>query len=155
MNLTSEEKQAQNQKNLKVGCVVSFCIIILCICAIVIIFTFTGEEKSPQIGKQRTYIADVKTYLSLLRSSGITDALVIDVAPGRVDGEIKITVANGWHFQPYQLRLQGAQNLWKIWANLHAPTKPDSAHIRLVDLNGNDVGGSRALAGSLIWVQKE
>ena len=52
-----------------------------------------------------------------------------------------------------QVRLQDAQLLWKAWAGLASPDKPDSARIKIVDLGGNEVGRSRFLAGSLIWVQ--
>jgi hypothetical protein len=81
--------------------------------------------------------------------------IVTNVAPGRMEGEAKITVSNLWHYQPYQVRLQTAQNFWSAWANTHSPNDPDKARIRIVDLNGNEVGGSRVWAGSLIWVQDE
>jgi hypothetical protein len=67
---------------------------------------------------------------------------------------LTLTVANGWHFQPYQLRLQAAQNLWQGWAQLISPTELDSARLKLVDGNGNEVGGSRIIAGSAIWVKE-
>ncbi len=90
----------------------------------------------------------------------LEDKLVESVSVQRlpVSGEVyeaKITVNNLWHVRPYQVRLQDAQTLWEIWAQIASPANPDSARIELVDLNGNAVGGSRALAGSLIWVQKE
>ncbi|MNL67232.1 hypothetical protein D3C87_1917970 [compost metagenome] len=57
------------------------------------------------------------------------------------------------------MRLQTAQNLWKTWAKARTGSGSlrkdvDSARIELVDLNGNNVGGSRTLGGSLIWVKK-
>ncbi|MFG0266655.1 MAG: hypothetical protein ACF8AM_16135 [Rhodopirellula sp. JB055] len=69
--------------------------------------------------------------------------------------EVIVTVSNGWHYQPYQIRLQIAQNLWQGWANIHSPHKPDSARLSVVVLNDNKVGGSRVWGGSLIWVQEE
>jgi hypothetical protein len=66
-----------------------------------------------------------------------------------------ITVDNSWHLMPYQIRLQAAQSLWKSWASIASPDDLDKARIRLVDFNGNEVGGSRILGGSLIWVQEK
>ena len=67
----------------------------------------------------------------------------------------RITVDNSWHVVSYQIRLQVAQNLWKAWADIASPKDLDKARIELVDFNDNEVGGSRAWGGSLIWVQKE
>lgn len=71
------------------------------------------------------------------------------------DETATITVTNAWHYSVYQVRLQAAQNLWKIWASIASPSKPDRARIKIVDFNGNEVGGSRILGGSLIWVQED
>jgi pyruvate/2-oxoglutarate dehydrogenase complex dihydrolipoamide acyltransferase (E2) component len=66
---------------------------------------------------------------------------------------LRITVSNSFHAEPYQNRLQSAQTMWKIWAGIHSPSEPDKSFISIVDRLGNEVGGSRAIAGSLIWVQ--
>lgn len=66
-----------------------------------------------------------------------------------------ITVPNIWHVRAYQIRLQDAQTLWNVWASIASPKDPDKARIKLVDFNGNEVGGSRILGGSLIWVQED
>lgn len=68
---------------------------------------------------------------------------------------LTITIADAWHYQPYQLRLQGAQDLWKIWAGIHFPDKPDTARVSIVDRHGNEVAGSRVWGGSLIWAQEK
>jgi hypothetical protein len=66
-----------------------------------------------------------------------------------------ITVQNLWHLRHYQLRLQDAQALWEIWALVASPDAPDCARIKIVDLRDNEVGGSRLLGGSLIWVDDD
>ncbi len=76
------------------------------------------------------------------------------VGKGVNEGQVVITVTDLWHLAPYQERLQAAQSLWQEWANIHSPQDVDRARIKLVDLSGNEVGGSRILAGSLIWVQE-
>lgn len=69
-----------------------------------------------------------------------------------------INVQNHWHLhlhlQNYQIRYQSAQNLWEAWATIVRPKDGDHARIKIVDLNGNEVGGSRTRAGSLIWVKE-
>lgn len=63
-----------------------------------------------------------------------------------------ITVTNLWHIRNKQLRLQDAQTLWEIWANINSPSDPDQARIKIVDANDNKVGGSGFLGGSVIEV---
>lgn len=66
--------------------------------------------------------------------------------------EATVMVSDVWHVRVKQIRLQDAQTLWEIWAQIASPTDPDKARLRLVDRRGNKVGGSGWLAGSLISV---
>jgi hypothetical protein len=66
---------------------------------------------------------------------------------------ITITVKNLWHIRNKQIRYQDAQTLWQVWASISSPSDQDKARISIVDFNGNEVGGSRWLGGSVIWVQ--
>ena len=68
------------------------------------------------------------------------------------NGVLTIRLEDGWHFLPKQIRLQYAQNMWAIWAKKSSPEKVDSARIKLVDKNGNKVGGSGWLGGSTVKV---
>lgn len=65
-----------------------------------------------------------------------------------------ITVGNDWHGLNYQVRLQFAQALQRGFAATACPKAPDLARIQIVDLMGNEVGGSRWLGGTLVWVDK-
>lgn len=69
------------------------------------------------------------------------------------ENKATLTVTNQWHLRKKQLRLQDAQTLWEIWANINSPSKPDIARIQIVDGNGNQVGGSGFLGGSIIDVK--
>jgi hypothetical protein len=90
--------------------------------------------------------------MTSLSSAGIDNSIIESFS---VQGDtVTMTVSNVWHLTAYQIRLQAAQNLWKLWASIASPAEPDKARIKLVDFNGNEVGGSRVLAGSLIWVQE-
>ncbi len=71
-----------------------------------------------------------------------------------VNGQVAtLTVANSWHYEPKQVRLQFAQVLWQAWAQIYSPNDLDKAHIKLVDLVGNEVGGSGWFAGSMVSVK--
>lgn len=67
--------------------------------------------------------------------------------------QAQVTVSNEWHLVPYQLRLQAAQNIQKLWAQTYTKD-PKIAHIKFVDLNGNEVGGSGMLSASKVWVNE-
>ncbi len=91
-----------------------------------------------------------KKYIAYLRQHEISAQIVPSVT---VNGNIAtITVHDLWKSLDYQSRLQSAQSLWKAWALIASPDRPDQARISIVDVNGNKVGGSRSLGG-FIWVQ--
>jgi len=95
-------------------------------------------------------------YMAVLKAADV--GLVKRVAVRKVGDDIweaTLTVDNLWHIRHYQIRLQDAQTLWEAWARIASPNDLDKARISLVDLNGNEVGGSRWLAGSLIWAKKD
>jgi hypothetical protein len=71
------------------------------------------------------------------------------------DRTLTIVVTNYWHLRLYQIRLQDAQLLQRLWAKVYCPSDPDTARITIVDVLGNEVGGSRIWGGTMIWVQKE
>jgi hypothetical protein len=94
---------------------------------------------------------NLASFMDAIKSGGIANSVVQSVSVDR--NRATITVVNGWHTTAYQIRLQTAQNLWETWATIASPQNVDAARISIVDLRGNEVGGSRAIAGSLIWVQ--
>ncbi|MGG6295257.1 hypothetical protein ACQ4M4_12780 [Leptolyngbya sp. AN02str] len=96
---------------------------------------------------------DVETYTNLVRTVDPESTAVVSIAADpNIEGQIIIEVSQAWHYDPKQVRLQAAQALWESWAKIHNPNEPDKARIQLVDGRGNSVGGSRFLAGSLIYV---
>jgi uncharacterized protein YgiM (DUF1202 family) len=95
-------------------------------------------------------------YRQVLMDKDIWGTLVSDLQKGSASsGQAIVTVTNAWHYQPYQVRYQAAQGLWKLWASIESPSASDNARIKLVDQMGNEVGGSRMWAGSMIWVQEK
>lgn len=60
----------------------------------------------------------------------------------RYDGTfLNYTVENTWFFLPKQIRLQHAQRLGAKWSLMHPVNDRDSARIKILDVNGNKVGG--------------
>lgn len=95
-------------------------------------------------------------YMAVLNAAEVK--LIKNVSVRRISDHIweaTLTVENIWHIRHNQIRMQDAQALWEAWAKIASPQNPDSARIKLVDLRGNEVGGSRILAGSLIWVKDD
>jgi hypothetical protein len=98
--------------------------------------------------------SDLQKFIDVLRTAGIDNSLIVRVSVSETGDKLIVVVANPWHYQPYQIRLQMAQSLWELWARIHSPQNPDIARLKLTDLQDNEVGGSRLLGGSLIWVTK-
>jgi len=108
------------------------------------------RERQAAAAAQQTAQDKLDSFMTVLKAAGVTSDLITEVS---TKGEtISITVANGWHYQPKQVRQQSAQILWQTWAIIYAPNDLDKARLSLRDSVGNEVGGSRWLAGSLIWV---
>ena len=140
--------------------------IVLSFIAVLFFFMAKNAELSFAQQKLRSYAlnakneegdTDVEKFKAALVISGIDKTLIYNISynsdPGTHSADL--TVTNLWHVQTYQIRLQMAQNLWKTWAIIHSPKNSDMARIRILDFNGNEVGGSRTWGGSLIWVQEK
>jgi hypothetical protein len=119
----------------------------------------TGQQASPVSAAPAANVAEEKfnpkaleQFETILRKKDIMPGLVVNIKQGNLQHEIFIYVDNAWHYEPKQIRLQAAQNFWKLWAMNDMPDPIDKARISIRDINDNEVGGSRILAGSLIWV---
>lgn len=93
-------------------------------------------------------------YRKMMRTIDPQGDIVVNVIEGRQNDTINVTVANSFHYEPYQMRLQLAQTFWQGWSRIHSPTEPDKARIKVLDMSGNEVGGSRVWGGSVIWVKE-
>jgi hypothetical protein len=114
------------------------------------------QERAHREAAQKEVKDRLDTYVALLNAAEVK--LVKNVSVKRIgDGIWKatLTVDNLWHVRHRQIRLQDTQTLWEAWAEIASPNEPDKAIIKIVDLRGNEVGGSRVLGGSLIWVQED
>lgn len=114
-----------------------------------------AAEKAAKDAAQKEIQDKLDAYLAVLKLAEVTIIERVSVERRGKSWKATLTVKNIWHVKHYQVRLQDAQTLWQAWATIASPKDPDSARIVLVDGNGNEVGGSRALAGSLIWVQEK
>jgi hypothetical protein len=96
------------------------------------------------------------TYIKALDDIGMNQFLVSVTYKYRSTDEcsIVIVVRDTWHYQHKQLRLQAAQNLWKLWSQSYdLEDKKDTCRMDLVDGNGNVVGGSSWMGGSVVNVK--
>lgn len=113
-----------------------------------------GSKPQPEQAKREIASENaIASYRSRLSEIDPDGSLIVGAELSPVPGEVVITVGDSWHREAKQNRLQAAQNLWKIWAHVSNPDNPDKARIKIVDMNGNRVGGSGALGGSFISVQ--
>jgi hypothetical protein len=113
-----------------------------------------AERERARVPRARQSVQDkVDAYRAILDAGDVT--IVERVTAKQVGDdtwEATLTVANLWHIKHKQVRLQDAQTLWQAWALVASPKDQDRARIKIVDHNGNEVGGSRVWGGSLIWV---
>jgi hypothetical protein len=115
-----------------------------------------ADEEAAKEATQREVKDRLDSYMAVLNAADVK--LVDSVSVRRIGNktwEATLTVRDIWHLRHYQLRLQDAQTLWEAWAVIASHSEPDLARIKLVDGNGNEVGGSRMWGGSLIWVQND
>lgn len=103
----------------------------------------------------RAQKAKLSTFMDAITSSGIDARFIVRVeSDDNDDHTIVVVVGAYWFLMPKQLRLQAAQNMWQLWAKLDSPRDLDKARIKLLDQNGNKVGGSGLLAGSMVDVDE-
>lgn len=110
----------------------------------------------PQTEKDAAYKARLKEkyaarekpfndFVAFLRETGVMQ-LVTDIETER--GSLRLKVKNGFHHQPYQIRLQFSQGLHRAANHYFERDVP----ISIVDQMDNEVGGSTAFSGA--WVNK-
>lgn len=91
------------------------------------------------------------SFMAVLEMSGARNGIVTNVSTK--GNTVIVTVGNVWHYQPKRVRLQTARLLWQAWAMIASPEAPDNARISFRDATGSEVGGSRLIGGSMIWVE--
>lgn len=112
------------------------------------------EAARRQQESQALLQSKLDTYMAVLEAGEVSIVKGVEVEQNEDLLTATLTVDNVWHVKLYQIRLQDAQALWEAWALIASPDDLDLARISIVDLRGNEVGGSRVWAGSLIWVQE-
>lgn len=109
------------------------------------------DTKVPPVSQSQA-IADYKA--GLFAIDGMTD-LVSDIRSGYGDGQVEIWVTPYFENQPKATRQDFAQSFWRAWViSSQYQEQVDRAHIRLTNSSGQKIGGSRSLAGSIIYVDE-
>ncbi|MEO0985505.1 MAG: hypothetical protein AAFY20_08155 [Cyanobacteria bacterium J06639_14] len=91
-----------------------------------------------------------------LSTIGPDSAIVADVSYMEADDKrrtILIEVNDEWLSHSKSVRLRNATKLQQIWALHRDPESLDRAYIKIESATGQHVGGSRAIDGSIIWVE--
>lgn len=119
--------------------------------------THRDARNSPKATKTKPIVAAQnlnvlrRQFLNTLAAIGV-DSTWIAAVNVVTATDLELTVSNAWHYQPKQIRLQAAQTLWETWARVASPNELDLAHLKLLDMSGNNVGGSGMFAGSIVSV---
>jgi len=107
-------------------------------------------KKEAESLEETTRKTKLETFITTLRKVDPKGNILISAKYGELlRGEAVITVGDQWHYDTYQLRLQIAQDIESSWAHIYG----DKARIKLLDKNGNEVGGTKMLGG--VWVQNK
>ena len=113
---------------------------------------------APQIQpKPSSEVATIKTQSDALQEykAGLSTIdgmsnLISDIRPGLTEGEAELTVTAYFLAQPKAMREDLANSLWRAWVvSTGAESSVDRVRIRLVNGQGDKVGGSRTIAGVL------
>ena len=112
----------------------------------------TKRKANPRLKEAKSAADNVRRYRTRLNAGGLNERIITRLSANGL--KVTITVVDVWSDMDYGSRLQAADTLYKLWALVASPGSPDSARISIVNENGVEIGGSRMLAGSLIWVQK-
>jgi hypothetical protein len=143
------------------GCLVSLVAVCVGVVAMVWFSSFqqsvTPQAAAAPLPRQLGY--EVNNFTAAIRGvekdAGIQIVRSVSAeAVGERSVHARVVVTEVWRYQPYQRRLQLAQSLQLAWAGVASPDAPDSAPIRILDGMGNEVGGSRFLGGTLLWVKE-
>lgn len=94
-------------------------------------------------------ISDFRGGLSSVQGMSV---FVSSVKPGRLKNEVEIVMTPAFQAEHKAARRQLAVSLWEAWARTSGVADVDKARLRLVDKYGKEIGGSRAIAGSVIYV---
>jgi hypothetical protein len=98
---------------------------------------------------QEQAVAEYKAALGSVPNMG---DFVADVRPGLIEGLVEIQVTTFYAAQQKGARQNFAVALWEAWVTASGLEDVDKARIRLVNRQGQQVGGSRVIGGSVIYV---
>jgi len=87
-------------------------------------------------------------FMAAVRNAGVRGGAIVSAERDPLlEDRLLIVVGPAWHRQIKQERLIAAQNLWTAWAEINSPRDLDKSRIQLLDVNGNEVGGSDSVFG--------
>ncbi|MGI8935207.1 MAG: hypothetical protein ACR2FS_14155 [Phormidesmis sp.] len=91
-------------------------------------------------------------YKAALETISGMSSFVSDIRPGLIDGMVELEVTVNFQEESKPAREDFAVSLWEAWVAASDLEDVDDARIRLVNRQGKQVGGSRMIGGSVIYV---
>ena len=85
----------------------------------------------------------------------LPQGMILKVARGLSEHEVRITVAEQWKMLPYGTRSRLAKDLWKLWAALYPDVAQFKARIIIIDKKDRKLAGSRLLKPADVWVPED
>jgi hypothetical protein len=98
-------------------------------------------------------MSELDQFMAWVREIDPNGAIVAGAKVRDDDPDIlEVTVTIAFLSQNKEVQREGAVGLQRGWALVSNPTKPDSAYLWLRTPSGKRFGGSRAIAGSMIYI---
>ena len=110
------------------------------------------RQKALELQKAMADVAKFKpVILQALKSQHLDLVQDIYIDRGFPD-QIVFKMKPIWHLRNKHLRKNDVMNFWTAWATVHNPSEPRKTSIRVVSINGDEVGGCKFLGG--VWVEE-
>ena len=110
------------------------------------------RQKARELQKAMADVAKFKpTILQALKSQHLDLVQDIYIDRGWPD-QIVFKMKPIWHLRNKHLRKNDVMNFWTAWATVHNPSEPEKTSIRVVSINGDEVGGRKILGE--VWVEE-
>ena len=121
----------------------------------VLFWFFTRVVPPPSKGsesRRRRFLQRLKD--RRLQRAGLDPTGISTVRIAADEQTLEIVVRDEWLEQPPEARFRDIQNFWWLWSTVYLPYEGfEKVFVRVLDSKGNEVGGSRSDAGSLIWAR--
>jgi len=113
-----------------------------------------ATTKRDEVATPTTPVAsDLEQFMAWVNEVDSSGAIVANAEVRDDDPDIlEVTVTISFLAQNKEVQREAAVGLQRQWASINNPTKPDSAYLWLRTPSGKRFGGSRAIGGTVIYI---